>query len=187
MEIATRCFKIDRPNAFAMISGYYKNGRLNRQAIWCAVTAPPFPMLITLQRSPTPFRVSEVYRLGNVEEFSMPYKYIACLDSEYPIKNDIGLWQKVCTNGLFDIWDPIAPYSRFADCKSDPSRFRIQLLRVYEIAEEFDKADVVPLSSRVDKLTTKRTVTIKEPVISDEEFLRIKSLLKESVLGFMSY
>jgi hypothetical protein len=30
MEIDKRCFKIDRPNAFAMIEGYRKNGKINR-------------------------------------------------------------------------------------------------------------------------------------------------------------
>ena len=186
MEIDKRCFKIDRPNAFAMINGFYKNGRLNRQSIWCDVAVKPFPMLISLNRSPTRFKVSKLYWRQNPEEFSIPYTYIAALVSEYFIKNDIRLWQIICSNGLFDIWDPISPYSRFAECKSDPLSYRIQLLRIFEINEEFDEIDIIPANSRIDHImTTKRTITIKQAVIPDEEFLRIKSLLKESVLEFL--
>jgi hypothetical protein len=186
MEIDKRCFKIDRPNAFAMINGFYKDGSLNRQSIWCEVRAKPFPMLITLNRTPTRFKVSELYKRQNLEEFSIPYRYIADLDSEYFIKNDMRLWQRVCGNGLFDIWDPIAPYSRFAECNSDPSSYRIQLLRIFEINEEFDDADIIPANSRIDHLTTtNRNVTKKQAVIPDEEFLRLRSLLKESVSEFM--
>jgi hypothetical protein len=112
MEVDQRCFKIDRPNAMAMISGFYKNGKLHQQSIWLDVTAKPFPMLISLNRRPTRFRLSELGRHHNPEEFSIPYRYIAMLDSEYYIKNDIRLWEKICSNGLFDIWDPISPCCR---------------------------------------------------------------------------
>lgn len=186
MEIDKRCFKIDKPNAFAMISGFYKDGNLKRQSIWCGVRAMPFPMLITLNRTPTKFIVSEPYRLRNLEEFSIPYKYIADLDSQYFIKNDKRLWQRICSNGLFDIWDPVSPYSRFAQCKSDPSSYRIQLLRIFEINKEFHDADIEHKSDRIDHLTTtNRNVTIKQAVIPDEDFLRLRSLLKESVSEFM--
>jgi len=186
MEIDRRCFKIDRPNAYAMISGYKKNGRVNRQSIWCAVADSPFPMLITLNRKPTKFKVSSLYRNRNLEEFSIPYKYIANLDSEYFIRNDLRLWQKICSNGLFDIWDPIAPYSRFDKSDSYPSRYRIQLLRIFEINEELHKSDIIFSSDRIDHLNTaKRTVTIKQPVINDAEFFLIRSLLKESVSEFL--
>lgn len=185
MEIDKRCFKIDRPNAFAMINGYYKNDKINRQSIWCDVVVKPFPMLISLNRTPTRFKVNEHYRNQNLEEFTIPYKYIATLDSEYFIKNDTRLWKKICRNGLFDVWDPVAPYTRFDECRSDPSRYRIQLLRIFEINEEFDDADIIPANDRIDHLTTSsRTVTIKRPVITKNNFEKIKTLLKKSVSRF---
>jgi hypothetical protein len=186
MEIDKRCFKIDRPNAFAMINGYRKNGKINRQSIWCAVSDFPFPMLITLNRSRTPFKVNALHSSKDLEQFSIPSKYIASLDSQYVIKNDINLWKRVCDNGLFDIWDPIAPFSRFDQCKSDPKKFKIQLLRVFEISEEFGESDVIAVSSRVDHLmSTRRSITIKQPVVTDEEFRQTKSLLKKSISEFM--
>lgn len=83
LVIDRRCFKIDRVNAYAMINGYSKNGRNNRQSIWCAVADKPFPMLITLNRTPTPFQVNRQYQYRNLEEFTIPYKYVVILDSEY--------------------------------------------------------------------------------------------------------
>jgi hypothetical protein len=186
MEVDRRCFKIDRPNAMAMISGFFKDGKLHRQSIWLDVTTKPFPMLISLNRRPTRFHLSELGGHLDPEEFSIPYRYIAILDSEYHIKNDMRLWEKICSNGLFDIWDPFSPYRRFSESKSDPSRFRIQLLRIYEINEEFQPNQIVPVSDRVDHLiASRRTITIKDPVIPDQEFFSIKVLLEKSVGGFI--
>lgn len=186
MEVDRRCFKIDRPNAMAMISGFFKNGKLHRQSIWLDVTTKPFPMLISLNRRPTRFQLSELGRHLDPEEFSIPYRYIAILNSEYHIKNDMQLWEGICSNGLFDIWDPISPYRRFAESKSDPFRFRIQLLRIHEINEEFQPNQIVPVSDRVDHLiASRRTITIKGPVIPDQEFFSIKVLLEKSVGGFI--
>ena len=185
MEVDRRCFKIDRPNALAMISGFVKNGRLHRQSIWLDVTTKPFPMLISLNRRPTKFHLSELGRHLNPEEFSIPYKYVSMLDSEYYIKNDMRLWETICANGLFDIWDPVSPYRRFAESRSDRSRFRIQLLRIYEINEEFQPDQIVPVSDRIDHLiASRRTFTIKSPVIQNREFASIKVALENSVAGF---
>lgn len=68
--------------------------------------------------------------------FVTPYKYIATLPGpkfEYFIKNGMELWKKLCTDMLFGVWDPFAPYNRFADSNKPKSKFRIQLLRIYEI------------------------------------------------------
>ena len=185
IELNERCLKIDRPNALAMIDGYDKNGKRNNQSIWCDVTEKQFPMLITLNRSRTRFKVKNQYESLNPEKYSIPLKFIANLDSQYFVKNDMRLWEKICNNGLFDIWDPRSPYSRFDDAKKDPSFFRIQLLRISEINEEFNKDEVRPINNRLDHLiTTNRTVTIKRHVILDEQFVGIKSLLTASVSEF---
>lgn len=186
MDIDKRCFKIDRPNAYAMINGYRKNGTVNHQSIWCAVSSYRYPMLITLNRRPTKFKVSEQYRRIDFESFVIPLKYIANLDSEYFIRNDKRLWQRICNNGLFDIWDPIAPYNRFNQSESYPAEYRIQLLRIFEIKEEFHPNDINPVSDRIDHLSNaNRTVTIKNPIINDEDFRIIKTLLTESVSEFL--
>ena len=86
MELDVRCFKIDKPNAFAMINGYLRNGKLNKQAIWCDVKQKPFPMLLTLKRSKTPYKINEHDKDQIPERLNILYSYIVTLDSEYFIK-----------------------------------------------------------------------------------------------------
>jgi 5-methylcytosine-specific restriction protein A len=182
MKIDKRCFKIDKPNALAMIGGFGAVGHIRHQTIWVDVMKKPFPMLITLNRSPTHFQLSERGRSLHPDKYLMPLRYIAELDSEYFVRNDMELWKTICTNGLFNIWDPIAPYNRLAESRTDPSRFRIQLLRIYEIKEDFSSDDIVAVSSRIDHLVAPNPeVTIKNPVVNEEEFHHIKTLLIESV------
>jgi len=65
MEFEKRCFKIDKPNALAMIGGFRDHGEIRHQSIWVDVAKKPFPILITLNRAPTHFNLSEFgKRLG---------------------------------------------------------------------------------------------------------------------------
>jgi hypothetical protein len=98
------------------------------------------------------------------------------------MRNDISMWQTVCNNGLFDIWDPTAPYDRLAMSRSDPAELMIQLVRIYEMDGQLDSRDVRSVSDRIDHLVgPQRTVTIKGPVVTDGEFHKIKALLVSSV------
>ena len=167
-----------------MIDGYMRNGELNRQAIWCAVRDAPFPMLITLNRTRTKFKMSRIGENLLSDNYSIPYKYVADLDSEYFIKNDHELWKTVCDNGLFNVWVPDAPHKRFADAKSDRRKFRIQLIRVWQIGEEFTE-DEIKFGDHFDHLiSSNRTVTPVKTVISETEFNEIKSRLISSVKDF---
>jgi hypothetical protein len=189
MEPTTTCFKIDKYNAKAMIVGYRRLGDYypHHQAIWLDTKDRPFPMLISLQ-STNRFRLSDEGRRLNADYFSIPFKYVVTLDSQYFVRNDMELWQKICSNGLFDIWKPTSPYRCWDEAKCDPSLFRILLLRVYEIEQEFHRDQVVRETNWVDRLTASdRSVTIKRPVVSDEEFASIKALLIESIDGFRQY
>ena len=186
-ELQERCLKIDKTNAKAMIDGYLKDGALNRQAIWCAVKDARFPMLITLNRTRTRFRMSLIGESLLSDDYSIPYKYVADLDpdNEYFIKNDPELWKTVCDNGLFDVWVPDAPYKRFEDAKSDRRKFRIQLIRVWQIKEEFTEDEIIPANPWIDHLKScNRVVTPDKPVITDDEFKKIKSSLISSVKDF---
>jgi len=186
-ELHERCFKIDKTNAKAMIDGYLRNGKLNRQAIWCAVRDAPFPMLITLNRTRTKYRLSKIGKSITFDDYSIPYKYVADLDpgDEYFIKNDHKLWDTVCKNGLFDVWEPDAPYKRFADSRSDQTKFRIQLIRIWQIKEEFSEDEIMPANPWIDHLIScDRSVTPEKPILTDTEFKKIKSKLISSVKDF---
>ena len=185
MNLDKTCFKIDKTNAKAMIKGHYKNNKLIRQAIWCDVEANPFPMLITLNRTPPRFPMSWVGYNLCPESFHMPYKYIAMSGEDFFIKNDMRLWDIVCNNGLFDVWLPEAPFKRFAESKSSPDTFRIQLIRVWKTKGKIWKDEIIHVNSRIDHLRTwQKPVPLDEPVIPDNEFSNIKKLLVKSIDKF---
>ena len=189
MQLNKICFKIDKPNAYAMIHGFRKEGKLYRQSIWLtnAGSRADFPKLLTLQKN-TQFKLSPIGKEIDAKNFTIPHKYIAKLDSEYFIRNDKALWEKVCSNGLFDIWDPKAPYKRFAQSKRDPDNFRIQLLRICEIDHEFSKDDIKSSNPRnaPQLIPPIPEVEIGTPVISDEEFVNLKDILERSVAPYLT-
>ena len=182
MQLNRTCLKVDKPNAKAMVRGYRRKGRLCRTSIWLAVKDGKFPALLTTNRAPTRFKVSDTGEAMDAEKFDMPLKYIADLDWEYFVQNKMSLWEDLCSNSLFDIWRPSEPFRRFYEAKSDPSQFRIQLLRIYEIDHAFRKRDIKHASSRIDWLDCPtRTVKILRPVISDKQFSALKKRLERSV------
>jgi hypothetical protein len=120
------------------------------------------------------------------ESFLIPYKYVAFLEEEYFIKNEMPLWEEICKNGLFDVWVPDAPSRRFKECKSNPSNFRILLLKIHEIDEEFHKNEIASVSDRIDHIIGPNLrVTLKKPVVEYREFQEIKDLLETSIGKFL--
>lgn len=187
IEINSTCFKIDKYNAYAMINGYKGDGVIRHTAIWVASqTNNCLPALITLSQSKR-FKISDLGKRLNAEDLKLPYKYVATLEKEYFIKNDIEMWNTLCSNGLFDIWAPESPYKRLDNAKSKPSDFRILLLRIYEIDREYSACEVGPAGDHYDKLKTHDNhVTLLRPVIADAEFKEIKNLLEQSVTPYLS-
>ena len=185
MELDKQCLKIDKLTARAMIEGYRnKDGRLIHQSIWVATYSMKSPRLIILNNlnrkkyPPSPLG-NDLYR----EDFSIPYKFIAELDSVYPVGNDKSLWDTICSNGLFDIWDPQAPSNTYSSERSGRS---IQLLRIYEINKEYGDNDLRLKSNWITHLQTpSRTATLKRPIIDNDEFARIKALLVKSVSKYL--
>jgi hypothetical protein len=119
------------------------------------------------------------------DDYSIPYKYVATLDSEYFIRNDMKLWDVLCHNGLFDVWTPNAPYMRFEDSSSPRSKYRIQLIRIWQIKEEFRQDEIEHASDRIDHLLScNNPVTPDKPVINNEDFRNIKLSLIDSVQEF---
>ena len=92
-EVNKRCFKIDKHNAKAMLAGYPFNGNHFYQAIYCDVQEKPFPMLITLNKTKTNFTPSSLGESLVPDDYKIPLKFVAFLDSEYFIVNNIDLWK----------------------------------------------------------------------------------------------
>jgi hypothetical protein len=120
-------------------------------------------------------------------EYAMPLKYAATLVSEFFIKNNMVLWESLCSNGIFDIWEPSEPHRRFSQARSNPANFGIQLLRIYEIDREFQPEDISFASSRIEKLVSiEAAVCVIAPVISDENFAKLGNLLRHSVKRYLT-
>ncbi len=202
LEISNQCFKVDKPNYIAMTAGIYlkdENIITNvgfpsenkvRQAIWCNINNFGYPKLIVCQKE-----VNERQPLNRRFTWldnglpTLPYSHIAFLDHEYFIGENWDnrkMWSEICTNGLFNIWKPIAPRNRF-DVDVHFSFYRIQLLRVYKIEENFN-VDKILLGSysnaHIKNVDTKISVNIIEPVIPDDKFLKIKNLLELTLNKF---
>ena len=186
--IETTCFKIDKPNAKALILGFEKNGISIHQSIYCSVKKHDFPMLITYNKSPSSFPLSKLGKDLNNDNGQLKMKYIVDFEAEYFIQNKIELWNIICNNGLFDIWLPDAPFNRFKDSKSNASKYRIVLLRIFEIEEEFYESDIKHGNTRIDKIKekSKLEVTIKQPIIDNLTFTKTKNLLENSINQYLS-
>lgn len=186
--IEKTCFKIDKPNAKALICGFDKDGKLIHQSIYCSKKRRSFPMLITYNKYPSKFPLSKIGNDLKNDNAPLRIKYVADFVQEYFIDNTIGLWNKICNNGLFDIWLPEAPHTLFKDAKTDPAEYRIVLLRIFEIEEIFDESDIRHANDRIDQIkeNSKLQVTIKKPIIDDLTFIKIKNLLEESINSFHS-
>ncbi|MFH2067676.1 MAG: EVE domain-containing protein [Pseudomonadota bacterium] len=183
ITLSEQCLKVGKLDGKAMIQGFEKDGKTIHQSIYCTKNKKLFPALITVNKGASPYEKhkSAIGKSINDKNFILPRKYIAVFDSEYEINNDSSLWEVVCNNGLFDVWLPEAPLSFFSKSKND-SQNKILLLRIYEINEEFKQGDIKAKTAYDDKLIKRnREVTIKKPIVTDNEFQRIKELLIQSI------
>jgi hypothetical protein len=183
-----KCLKLDRVNAKAMIDGFSKGDRKIHQVIYLATRVEQFPKLITLNRhKKIPWEMSKIGQALNADSFSIPIKkYVAEIEETHEIRNERPLWEKVCTNGLFDVWEPEAPYGDYNKNKNGKREScKIVLLRIYEILEGFNDREIERYGScdRFDKIT-RLEVTAVKPVVTEEEFGRLKQLFLESINGF---
>lgn len=174
------CFKIDKSNAKAIIDGFTKDGRLIHQCIYCWAANSKFPKLIILKKSKSGYILSNMGESLHSDEYRISNKYVVDKIEEVFIKNDMALWNELCSNGLFDIWQAAEPYKFFID----HPKASLVLLRVYEIVGEVDGDDINKPISIVTNLKKDIRVTIKKSVISDEEFQQVKDLFKTSVKDF---
>jgi len=193
VQLDKTTFKIDKVNAKGMIEGFKKENKIIKTSIWTDSSArtripKKFPRLITLNNTiQKAYPPSNVFNQYEIDNFNIQYKYIATVDSTYHITNNPKLWEKICSNSLFDIWLPEAPFNRFCHpyCHQEESTFRIVLLRIYEINEYFNEQEIVKAGRYSHKIKRENlNVTIKRPVIEEAEFQRVKSLLKESIIDY---
>lgn len=188
-NINDRTLKTEIENARALTLGLEINGKTIRTSILVATKNSKFlqsnfennPKLITFNKEHTK-KLSEYGR--KIGKNPIPYKYIAKLSAIYHIENKKEIWDELCNSdsGVFFIWEPEAPYENLGqEHDAEEKDYRIVLLRVYEIYEEFSEGDIDHSWVRADKIKSDREVTIKQPVIIDADFYDIEQKI-ENVL-----
>jgi len=110
--------------------------------------------------------------------------------------NDIKIWNEFCTNGLFNIWNPAAPYNRLnaPNHQVDPFNYnlntkkydvneenylwknqrqgaKILLLRIFKLKEEEGyKNDEINVQPRYSDIVEPKEVLLDKPVINNFDF-----------------
>jgi hypothetical protein len=140
-----------------------------------------FPRLITLDKLPmTKFSLSKIGKEMGADNYTIPYKYVTLLVKTYSIKKDnTDLWQEICTNNLFDIWEPTEPH-RLLLTKKKP---KIGLFRIYKIKEEFDECEIITVGTRGNHriIRDDLNVTLMASVVGPNEFKKTQSLSDSSI------
>ncbi|WP_368242747.1 DEAD/DEAH box helicase family protein [Intestinibacter bartlettii] len=166
----------EKVNLFSMVEGtdYLK---YKYEIMLCKKQKlPARPYLLDIKKSNSTFALSESGRdyQNKVKDKDLPLKYIAYIDSYIKIKVDQKLFESLYNNGLFSTWLPEGPMKYFRWCEEG----YITLFRVYELKSQVDERllergrrgrnSFFGLSEDID-------LDILGPVLSDEEFNKIKS------------
>lgn len=193
-EIELNCLtlRVERENAKAMTEGFVKNRdrhyvtvfTAHRQAWSLKNNFAEVPKLLTAKKGKPrrEYRLSEIGRSLEADTYRHSARYIAVLDRILHIRNSLGLWDELCTSGIFDIWEPSAPYNSLltkgGSEKKDPM---ILVLRIFEIDHEFTNEEIWP-EQYFDTIHP-RVVRITKPVIDDAAFVDIVGRIKHAARG----
>ena len=136
-------------------------------------------------------------------------KYVAKLARIFHLStgNDIKIWNEFCTNGLFNIWNPAAPYNRLNKPNHQVNPFnynfntkeydvneedymwknqlpssKILLLRIFELDEEKGyKNDEINVQPRQFDIVEPKEVLLDKPVINNFDFNCIYSEILDTL------
>ncbi|MCK4927030.1 MAG: hypothetical protein KAS11_01055 [Candidatus Aenigmarchaeota archaeon] len=178
-----KCLKIGKANAKAMIYGFKKENVLLHQGIYCFNMAKQFQLaLMVVNSGRSRYKLSDIGNDLNSDDFTVENKYLISVVKFKGIENKTEFWDEICTNGLFDIWDPSAPFKKYNENKN-AQNFCIGLLRIYEL-DEIISDDLIKVNDRNAILKKTLTVKIKRPIINDAEFNEIKDKLDRTLDKF---
>ena len=177
-----------------MIMGFKKNGVQHNTSIFCAKEQSvsvkdgdfrTYPNNWKLIRQMAGDGVYNPTILGRscARNYNHKMKYIAVLDTVFYIKNNEELWDELCTNGIFDIWLPGAPYYNLEDDLNP----MILLLRICEIKNGFSEVDIRDIHLHAEIIKGDRDVSIKRPIIPNTEFSLIKDKILNTLKEFGAY
>lgn len=187
--------KVERENAWAITNGYRKSAGLYYVSIFTALEDAVIlkngfterdrfiPQLLSYRTSQEEqYPVSKWGLLMGVSDYTHPFlllhRYVAILDRIFYIKKEfhddrgMELWEVLCNNGIFDIWEPVAPYHRLTGHfdlerggKKNIMRPQILLLRVFELDRTLGVEHRKTHTDLVVSSGDGTPLTLKKPVI----------------------
>jgi len=168
----TQTLKVEKQNAIALTQGFLKESKRYYSSIFAAhqnsismqkkFRQVP-KLLISFRGRPRPeYPLSYIGKDLCTEGYKLKARYVAILDRIFHIRNNIKIWQELCNNGIFDIWEPEAPYNSLID-KIDPM---ILLLRIFEI--DYDFSNEIAKGGYFDTIAGGK-VRIVRPIIPNNE------------------
>jgi hypothetical protein len=203
-QVDSHTLKLEKENAVAMTEGFLKNGERHHVSIFTAseesvaLKVGDFrhhPKLLTPKKAP-PKKIFPLSLIGmsldvRYCDYDSKANYVAFIDTIFHIKHDIRIWNELCNNGVFDIWDPKAPYNMLThDAKNMPVERKdpmILLLRIFKINDNF-RGNIK--QRQFWNIITPRKVNLIGPVISNVRFEEIKAKIRHTlnnILGNRGY
>lgn len=199
LNINNVTLKVEKENFIALTEGFTKSDKKYYSSIFTAHRDATSiqnnfrqsPKLLTpKRRNPrSEYPLSDIgLNLRTHRDFEL--KYLAILDTVFHIENNMSIWNRLCTEGIFDLWNPKAPFNNL-DGKEDP---QILLLRIFEISDNFNN-EIIP-GTYYDHIPI-RGITLLRPIIPDENsynkyqydgtysFNQIKERIRESTKNFL--
>ncbi len=185
IKINSYALKVERQNATAMTEGFWKDNKHYYVTISTAhkkaksmqkyfKTIPKILVQKRRKRRPE-YLLSSIGKKLNVSNYKD--KYVAVLDRIFHIKNNINIWNKLCLNGVFDIWEPKAPFNSL-NGKTDQM---ILLLRIFQI--DCDLTNIIERGKYYDKIT-EQNVKIVRPIIPYNKYDNLYSRNYDGELYF---
>jgi len=171
VDVSEVTLKVERQNAKAMVEGFVKDSNRYYVSIFTAHSGAKsiqhdfykHPKLIENTVKTKPRKIYPLSQIGqklNAESYEIPKRYIAVLDRIFHIKNEIKVWEELCNNGIFDIWEPEAPYNSLKN-KKDPM---ILVLRIFQIDYDFS-SEIDNSTSPYFSIIPKIKVSLIKPII----------------------
>ena len=183
--------KIEPENAWGMIEGFKKNENYYYTSIFTSHMRAKsiqrnfrkYPKVITLSTKPREdYPVNSfIVDKHKVDKFKYNFKnrFVAVLDRIFHISNKYSIWEQLSKNGIFDIWEPIAPYHSLQDkntlqnMKEDPM---ILLLRIFEVEHDFSN-EIRRKSDYIDHVDIHKLNFIR-PIIPQNKNDALSSVFK---------
>jgi len=199
LQLNIHALKVEKQNAKALVEGFSKNSLLYYSSIFTAHKNAKslhknfrrIPKLLTVFKGQPKkeYPLSEIGKDLHAKDYELRKNYVAVLDKIFHIKNNIKMWEELCSNGIFDIWEPKAPYNSL-NGKDDPM---ILLLRIFEIDYDFT-IRIVPKNNYIDTIKyfdnngipiPISKVRIIRPIISNNSFESIIEKIKEVTFTYL--